>query len=154
DVDVASKLSSLRSRTPHRPVPLSGREPAVAAKFPPGRGREESGRDGGDARGELLQEEGPAALGFHGGPKVFPPCAMAVEVAVFEVNAGRAAGLGRETHLDLAGTCWIGLVAPLGRDLPGDDEAPRGIPDEDPAPIGFGPVGLVRVASASRLPFE
>src|SRR5262249_58879236 len=115
---------------------------------------EASGREGGGARGEPLQEEGPAALGFHGGPKVFPPCAMALEVAVFEVHAGRAAGLGRETHLDFAGPGWIGLVAPLGRDLPGDDEAPRGIPYEDPAPIGFGPVGLVRVAAASRFPFE
>lgn len=73
---------------------------------------------------------------------------MAFEVAMLEVNPGGAIPLRSEPHFNLTRFREIGLVLPRGSDLPCHDEALRRLPDEDPSPVAFGPIGLLGVAAA------
>src|SRR5262245_14469524 len=70
-------------------------------------------------------------------------------MAMLEIDARASAWLPREPDLDLAGLHQIRLVAPFRRDLPGDDEPLRRVPDEHTAPVTLGAVGLCRVTPAA-----
>src|SRR5262245_21135830 len=71
-------------------------------------------------------------------------------MAVLQVHPRRRGADRGEYDLDLARFRGIGLIAPVVRDLPGEDEAPGRVPDEDGAPIRFGRVGLLGVAAPSH----
>lgn len=99
------------------------------------------------APGEETEQPDPAVARVYGRPHGLGSGAVAVEMPVLEVDARRAARLGRETDFDLARFREVRLVALEVRDLPCDDEAARRLPDEDPAPVALRSVGLLAVTS-------
>src|SRR4029079_7557072 len=78
--------------------------------------------------------------------------AVTLEVTMLEIHPGGDSIVERsECHFDLARFGEIGLELPLGRDLPGEDEFARWVPGEDGAPVAFGVVSLLRVATPAGL---
>src|SRR3954451_6909796 len=75
---------------------------------------------GRDLLGEPIQVERPALIAAHALALLLPAVAVAVEVAVLELDASAIRRLGDEAHLDLAGLVGIGLDLPLRTDVPAE----------------------------------
>src|ERR1700674_286838 len=82
-----------------------------------------------------LENSAPAAFGINRGSDGLDLVAEALEVAVLEVDAGRAAFDWRERHLDLGDQ--IGIVFPIAVDLPRQQHAERRLPGQHLAPIAL-----------------
>ena len=79
--------------------------------------------------------------------------AVAFEVTVLEHDPGTAGSLGGEADLDLGGARRIGFIAPVGADLPAEENAPWRLEDEDAPPVGLAAVagGFVPPSADERL---
>jgi hypothetical protein len=106
-----------------------------------------SGADSGgraDGRGELSEDACPALRRTRYTARVEDRAhlgcsrAEAVEVAVLEVDPGLIRPDRLEANLDLGHQFRV--EPEVRRDLPGQDEPLRRLPDEDLAPVGFSPI--------------
>ena len=77
---------------------------------------------------------GPAAFVGDAVADAFPTGAVAVEVAVLELDAGPVVGLGDEVDLDLARVRLVGLDLPVGADVPAEHHPVRWVVGEDAGP--------------------
>src|SRR5207237_2629115 len=100
-----------RNRLRLRARPRDRLQPALAPPSAPG------------ALGEALEADLPTLGRADCVAHLLPALAVAVEVAVLELDARSARDFGHEAHLDLAGALRIGLELPLQADVPADDEA-------------------------------
>src|SRR5262245_18517759 len=100
-------------------------------------------------RDEKLEQVAPATLAAHTLTQRFAARSIPIEAAVLEIDASRAAVKSGKRDLDLARALDVRLEFPLRRDLPGHDEPPRRIPDEDRAPRIVDAVHAVAVAAAA-----
>src|SRR5215510_11229226 len=73
---------------------------------------------------------------------------------MLEIHSRPAVCRWRESNLDLTRPSDIGFIAPLVRDLPGEHEPMRRLPDQHSSPVTLGPVFLQRVATAARLTLD
>src|SRR6185295_12968639 len=80
--------------------------------------------------------------------------AVALEVAMLEIDAGRAAGFGREPDLHFARLRDVRHVLPFAVEHPGEHEPVRRLPDRHQAPWALGAVHRPSVAPAADLPFD
>src|SRR5262249_37645357 len=153
-----------------RRVPLPcGRRQALGRSHPgraapPGGGvsrtRGEACRDGARALTlfgflrEQLHQRAPALRSIDSRLHLFGATAVPLEVAVLQIDTGRAVADRREAHLDLARLREIGLILPVGRDLPREYESARRFPHDDRSPRTIGAVLLLAVAPAADAPFD
>ena len=84
---------------------------------------------------EEIQQAGPAAGSADRRTHRISTRTHPFEVAMLQFDPGGTVGLRREGDFDFARFGEVGLVAPLMRDLPRDDEAVRRIPFQDLAPV-------------------
>ena len=104
---------------------------------------------------EQDEEASPSAFGVVDGfAHTGAGSAVALDVAVLELDEGGAVVGGGEADLDLAAFGELGLELPVGVDLPGHDEAVGRIPDEDGAPGTDGSVLLIGVDGALGAGFD
>src|SRR2546423_15327735 len=103
--------------------------------------------------GEQPQPTGPAARRADGVADLLPALAVAVEVAVLELDARAIGRLADEAHLDLARLLEIGLELPLRVDVPADDEPVGRLVDEHarPAALAAGDAAVVDVGGLARV---
>src|SRR6478609_2124279 len=104
----------------------------------------------GDTLRVELEQAAPASRRVDRGAHRFAAGAVALEVAVLEIDARGTVAGRREADLDLARLREVGLVAPLVRDHPGQHEAMRRLPDQDLSPRAVGAVFLLAVAAAAH----
>src|SRR5262245_33531033 len=99
---------------------------------------------------EAFQEARPAARRVEGGTGLVGLLAEPFEVAMLELDPG-AARVGDEANLDLGDE--VGVVGPLGGDLPCKQHARRRLPGEHFAPFAVRTVfaDLVPAAAGARL---
>src|ERR1700733_14412432 len=90
--------------------------------------------------GEALQVQRPALVAVHAFSDPLPSLAVAVQVAVFELDPGALGPLGDETDLDLARLLRVGLDLPPRADIPADDHAVGRVVDQDPGPTALAAV--------------
>lgn len=69
------------------------------------------------------QIERPALIAGDGIADAFPTLAMALQVAMLDLDAGPPSRFGGEPHLPLAGFGRVGLDAPLRADVPAQEHA-------------------------------
>jgi enoyl-CoA hydratase/carnithine racemase len=100
-----------------------------------------------------LHDPGPAAGGFEHFPQFLAVGAVPVDVAVFQLDQGCAAVLG-EADLDFAGVSRVGVVLPLGVDLPGHHQPAGRVEDLDRAPFAFAAVGVALVPAPAGARFQ
>src|ERR1700722_17773942 len=105
-------------------------------------------------RREQLQHATPSALRVNLGPHLLPARAVALEMAMLQIHAGRPVTLRRESHLYLARPGQIRLIFPHWRDLPSHHEASRRIPVEHLSPIGLRAVFLLGITAPARAAFD
>src|SRR5262249_20585084 len=97
--------------------------------------------------------EGPAALGADSVAFSLPGLAVAVEVAVLELDSSPFRRLGDKAHLDLARLLEIALDLPLRADVPAEDDPIRRLVGEHARPSALAPVdaAVVDVPADPRL---
>ena len=100
--------------TPERFIPPKGMR---GSELPGG-----GGAEGGTAFGGFAVAVEIRPAGADGVAHALPALAVAVEVAVFELDPGAVGGYGGEGDGDLAGLRGVGLQFPLRVDVPGEDE--------------------------------
>src|SRR4051794_18774055 len=69
-----------------------------------------------------IEVKRPALVAFQRAAEALPAFAVAVEVAVSEVDAGAVSVDRGEGDLDFAGVFGLGFQLPVGRDVPGQYE--------------------------------
>src|SRR4051794_26976481 len=84
----------------------------------------------GDQFGVALQVQRPAVARADAVARAFPAGAMAVEVAMLELDPRPLGRLGDEADLDLAGLVRIGLDLPPRADVPAEHETIRRLEGE------------------------
>src|SRR5437016_4336044 len=75
---------------------------------------------------------------------------MHLEAAMFELHTRVRGALRDEADLDLGCLRRIRVVLPPRTEVPPEDDAARGLPGHDPAPLAFGPVGRALEPAAAR----
>jgi hypothetical protein len=90
--------------------------------------------------GESVEVEAPALVAVDSFADAFPAVAVAVEVAVLELDARAVRGLGDEAHLDFAGPVWVGLELSVGADVPAEDDPVRRLVGEHTGPAALAAV--------------
>src|SRR5438046_607908 len=122
----------------------------MARRRPSARSR---GRLGSGSLGEALEPDPPAAGRADGIAHLLPAIAVAVQLAVFEVDARASVTFGREANLNLAGPLEVGLDLPLEVDVPAEHEQRRRLVCENTRPLALASVGsaVVDAAAGTRL---
>src|SRR4051794_3803456 len=103
--------------------------------------------------GVALEVERPPVGSRYAVAHPLPALAVAVEVAVLELDARAVGGLRDEAHFDLAASVGVGLRLPVRADVPAEHDAVRRLVSEDTSPSALAPVDatVVDVAADSRL---
>src|SRR5204863_9485029 len=78
-----------------------------------------------------------------------PAVAVAVEVAVLELDSRSVGRLGQEADLDLARLREVGLDLPVRVDVPGEHETIRRLVRNDARPLAFGAIDAAVVDATS-----
>src|SRR5215218_269848 len=106
-----------------------------------------------DERGVPLEVARPTVVAVDAGGDVLPPGAVAVDVAVLELDARAARAFRDESDLDLAGVLGVGLDLPRRTDVPAEHDARRRLEHEDARPPALAAVfgSVVDVAADARL---
>src|SRR5262245_23461156 len=100
--------------------------------------------------GEPLQVERPAFVARHTGAHAFPAFAVALEVAVLELDPSAVRCLGDEAHLDLARLGEVGLDLPLRADVPTEHDSVRRLVGEHARPAALAAVDAAVVEVAAH----
>src|SRR5262249_37489061 len=90
--------------------------------------------------GEHLEQAAPAAVGVDLLGDLRPVRAVALEVAVLELDERARLALGDEAHLVRARLLGLGVVVPLALEVPGHDDPVGTLEHEHPAPVALAPV--------------
>src|SRR5947209_9864496 len=106
-----------------------------------------------EALGESLESDQPAVRRADGVTHPLPAVAVAVDVAVLELDACAVGAFGDETDLDLARPVRVRLDLPPQVDVPTEDDTVGRLVGEHPRPAAFAAVDatVVYVAAGARL---
>jgi hypothetical protein len=105
-------------------------------------------------RREPLQVQRPTVVAADALTDAFPPGAVTLEVAVFEVDPSALGGLGGEPHLDLTGLVEVGLDLPLRADVPADHDPMRWLVGEHPGEAALAAVDAAVVEASADAGLE
>src|SRR5437588_8587101 len=91
-------------------------------------------------RSEALQVERPTVAASDAFGHALPAVAVAVEVAVLELDSRSIGRLRDEADLDLTRLREVGLDLPVRVDVPGEDETIWRLVGKDARPLAFGAI--------------
>jgi hypothetical protein len=101
-----------------------------------------------------LQVERPATIAADGLALRLPTLAVALKMAVFELDACPLGALGDESDLDLAGSLEIRLDLPLWADIPTDHDSLRRLVGENTRPAALAPIHAAVIDVTAHARFE
>src|SRR5262249_27466133 len=88
--------------------------------------------------GVALEVDGPTLV--DAGADALPAGAVAIDVAVLELDTGAVGRLGDEADLDFAGVVVVRLDLPGGADVPAEHDPRRRIERQDARPVALLPI--------------
>src|ERR1700737_2246422 len=108
----------------------------------------------GDDSGVLVQVERPALVAVDAFANPFPAFAVAVEVAVLDLDPGPFGSLGHEPYLPLADLGRVGLDLPVRADVPTEHHTAGRLVHQDVRPTALAAVDAAVIKVPADTGFE
>jgi hypothetical protein len=102
----------------------------------------------------VFEDAHPCVGSIEEGDELLVAFAVALEAAMFEVDASGCGSFGDETDFDFAGFAGVGIELPVflvvsGAEVPGEADAVRRIPCDDFSPVALFALGAAFVPAAA-----